>query len=451
VTRVIPGDHQATIEWLRPAKVADVSRLRYRVSLKFRSAPWEDAQVLDLPGDRTSATIDDLLNGADYSVRVVAEEAGSPKPVAINEERLVTPGYVPGVVIDYLHREDPVYEQKGQYVGSPSLARLDDGRLVASHDLFGPGSSDFTRVFISADGGRTWRHASDVQPAFWGKLFTHRGKLYLLACSKPSGDLLLHPSPDGGATWGKPVVLARGKFHKAPVPVVEHGGRLWTCVEGSGASWAAGFGAVALSAPADADLLDPKSWTVSEPRPYDPAWLPKSCKLAEKKHGFLEGNAVMDPEGHLLNVLRYHISPCFGKAVVLRIAEDGKSLSFDRIMEMPGGQCKFTIHRHPETGLYWSLVNHITNPEQPGMRNVLTLISSPDLNHWTLVRDILRDDADTAPRTTGFQYADWLFDRRDIIFVSRTACNGAHSFHDANHLTFHRIPDFAAGPRWVGP
>ena len=85
------------------------------------------------------------------------------------------------------------------------------------------------------------------------------------------------------------------------------------------------------------------------------------------------------------------------------------------------------------------------------MRNVLTLVSSPDLEKWTLVRDILRDDSEQAPRSTGFQYVDWLFDGPDIALVSRTACNGAHSFHDANFLTFHRIKDFATIPQMVGP
>ncbi len=58
---------------------------------------------------------------------------------------------------------------------------------------------------------------------------------------------------------------------------------------------------------------------------------------------------------------------------------------------------------------------------------------------------------ETAPEYTGFQYVDWLFDGDDLIFVSRTAYNGAHNYHDANHLTFHRVKNFARGPRWVGP
>jgi hypothetical protein len=46
----------------------------------------------------------------------------------------------------------------------------------------------------------------------------------------------------------------------------------------------------------------------------------------------------------------------------------------------------------------------------------------------------------------GFQYADWQFDGDDIIAVVRTAFDdgegGAHTYHDANFLTFHRWKNF---------
>ena len=37
-----------------------------------------------------------------------------------------------GVVVDFLPA------QSGQYVGSPTIAIVPDGRYVAAHDLFGP-------------------------------------------------------------------------------------------------------------------------------------------------------------------------------------------------------------------------------------------------------------------------------------------------------------------------
>ena len=49
-------------------------------------------------------------------------------------------------------------------------------------------------------------------------------------------------------------------------------------------------------------------------------------------------------------------------------------------------------------------------------------------------------------RYHGFQYPDWQFDGDDIVVASRTAYDegngGAHNFHGADYLTFHRVVDF---------
>jgi hypothetical protein len=94
-----------------------------------------------------------------------------------------------------------------------------------------------------------------------------------------------------------------------------------------------------------------------------------------------------------------------------------------------------------------SLSNYIPpefrGPTPAGTRNTLALVNSPDLRNWRVVATILQHK-DRAKH--GFQYVDWLFDRKDIIAASRTAYDdgegGAHSAHDANYLTFHRISDF---------
>ena len=439
ITRVIPAHQQVTVEW-DPLEGA----VRFRLEVKPRAQGWETAHGTMLGRGKRSATVGGLLNQADYALRVVALDVDG-KQFGTSAERLVTPGWVPGTVIDYLHRDDQALAEHGRYIGSPSIARLPDGRLVASHDLFGPGPQDYTRVFRSDDRGKTWRWLSDLVPAFWGKLFVHRGELYLLATRTEYGDLLLHRSRDGGATWEGPAVIAPGGYHKAPVPVVEYRGKLWTCVELQTGGWPAGFQSVACSVPLGADLMDPSNWTVSEPLPYSTEWLPEGWEVARKDQGYLEGNAVVAPDGRLLNILRYNTVPYANKAIVLEIAEDGRSQKFERVIDFPGGMTKFTITRHPETGVYWSLVNPVTIPDKAGMRSVLSLASSRDLFHWTLHGDILRDDSPWAVQYTGFQYVDWLFDGPDILAACRMGWNGAHNFHDANYLTFHRIEDFERG------
>jgi hypothetical protein len=43
---------------------------------------------------------------------------------------------------------------------------------------------------------------------------------------------------------------------------------------------------------------------------------------------------------------------------------------------------------------------------------------------------------------TGFQYVDWQFDGEDLLYLVRTAYDGAHNYHDANRITFHRLSSF---------
>ena len=78
-------------------------------------------------------------------------------------------------------------------------------------------------------------------------------------------------------------------------------------------------------------------------------------------------------------------------------------------------------------------------------RNLLSLIASPDLIHWTLRRDILNYNDNgwwEDEHFVGFQYPDWIFQGEDILFLSRTAVNRAVRYHDSNYITFHRIRNF---------
>jgi hypothetical protein len=77
------------------------------------------------------------------------------------------------------------------------------------------------------------------------------------------------------------------------------------------------------------------------------------------------------------------------------------------------------------------------------VRNTLILKSSPDLKHWTTRKELLHHP-DVLKH--GFQYVDWQFDGKDIVFLCRTAFDdgvgGADNYHNANYLTFHRVKNF---------
>jgi hypothetical protein len=356
----------------------------------------------------------------------------------------------PGVVI--AHRAAAT----GIYIGSPSLALLPDGRYVASHDEFGPGSSEHTRaishIYRSEDCGATWRRIAIIEGAFWSTLFVHRDALYLLGPDKHNGNALIRRSRDGGVTWTSPSDAASGllrqdgQYHCAPMQVIEHRGRLWRTMERRDPpqAWGANFRAGIMSIPIEADLLNAANWTWSEFLPSDSAW------NGGDMGGWLEGNAVVTPEGRIVNLLRVHTRSPDEQLAWVNVSDDGRTLSFDPatgFIPFSGGAKKFLIRRDPRTATYFGLATVVPERhrrENPsGIRNTLALVVSSDLRDWE-TRCILLYHPDTTKH--GFQYPDWQFDGEDLIAVVRTAfedgAGGAHNAHDANFLTFHRWPEF---------
>ena len=360
-------------------------------------------------------------------------------------------GQVPGVVVNYMPAHTKVY------IGSPSICILPNGDYVTSHDHFGPGSTEheraLTAVYKSTNKGRSWEKISEIQGQFWSNLFLHQKQLYIMGTWKHHGNFIIRRSQDGGITWSEPNdskngLLLEGEYHTAPMPIILHNGRLWRAIENAKAdtkAWGKRYSAMVISAPVDANLLNAAHWTATNSLPYD------STYLDGKFGGWLEGNAVVTPEGRMVNILRVATTePGRDIAAVVKISDDGTKATFNPatgFMDFVGGAKKFSIRYDEKSKRYWTLANMVKEEFShllaARVRNTLVIKSSPDLKNWT-VHKILLEHPDVEKH--GFQYVDWQFDGRNIIFLSRTAFNdefeGARNYHDANFLTFHRIRNF---------
>ncbi|MEF3303022.1 fibronectin type III domain-containing protein [Paenibacillus sp. GYB003] len=448
--RLAPGDGTLTLDW---TDFEAESGGPWQYALEYRPRGGAESVRLPLSGSAGTATVDGLDNGADYEVWIERVHPAAGADTVISPVRLFRPGVVPGTVVNYIHPDDYVYGFSGRSPASPSIVRLPDGSMLASHDVFwGNEGQNTSLLFRSVDDGATWRFVNFLYPCFWGKLFVHRGRLFMLATSTEYGALLIGASDDGGETWSPPSELIAagsretGGPHKAPMPVIEHKGRLWTGIDYG--SWTTGSHRSGLvSVPADADLLDASRWTIMPFLPYDPDW--PGTVVGGSRAGLLEGNAVVTPDGKLVNLLRYQTNggtPSHGRAIMLEADADRpeQPLRFYKVVPFYGNLSKFTVHFDDVSRKYWSLVSRVTSPNI-SQRNVLTLVCSDDLEQWTIVRDILDYEHNGWPedsKKVGFQYIDWMFHGDDIRFASRTAINGAYNFHNANYLTYHVIERF---------
>ena len=431
ICRIVPYENKIHFEWISEKK-------HFSVYYKIRGGGdflhWCDTT-------ENYCDITNLLSDTDYEFYVVSEKKKS-------RVRLARCGRVVGSVVNYLHPDDKAYAFSGRYLCSPSLVRHPNGFLLASMDLYaGNHPQNLTLIFRSDDNGESWHHVCELMPCFWGKLFIHKGELYMLGCSTEYGDLLIGKSSDGGKSFSAPVCLLRGSngkngnngVHKNPQNLVSYGGRLYGTLEwGTWENREFGHAAMVMSCDENDDLLDPLNWSFSEPVTF--SHFTTELQELPLNTMTIEGTLVPSPSGQLFNVMR------FGKyntALVYEVntRDHDAPLSFLRLMHFPANYSKFMIKPDSKSGYYHTIATRVYSPKKTGVRNLLSLMRSRDLENWEVTADLM-DYRDQDDGHIGFQYVDFEIEREDIIFLCRTAFNGAHNFHDSNYSTFHRIKNF---------
>jgi hypothetical protein len=412
----------------------------------------------------------------------------------------------PELDVDYYLRPEPwtnlvvtgTPDTPARLVASPSLASPGPGVLIAAYHCESgtcSGKSLATRALVSRDNGMSWHAPVTLGNFRVPAVFAAGGRTFIIGLSKPNpGDdgfhLAIQELVDTGTGplqtddteriylhlhhGGKP-----DRFQKGSTPVVEVGGRLYHSVEDlevaqDSATWPEPRRSYLVSVEADPDeIMDASAWSFSNGLLWEDYDLSNqelaelNCLGSSFPCGTLEGNAVEGPDGEVYAILRVDRSGAdktlgsgpIGKAIVLKLdqgascANPGGCLDRHSIIDFPGGQTKFTIHRYPaQNGLYYSLVNNVTDTSNRAQRNVLSLAASPDLASWRILRTVLTDGSglswERSMAETGFQYADWVFSGNEILYVSRTALGrdrisedrADRGYHDAHRITFHREP-----------
>ncbi len=449
IGRVVPDTDSILIEWFFENKEDEG---KAPVTVCFRKRNEEEFERFDA-AFASEHTFTGLTDDTEYEFWV---ESGEHK----SKKRLARTGRQVGTVINYLHPEDPVYDYVGHTLGSPSLLKLPSGTLLAGMDIYTNACPQNVEIiFRSDDGGKTWHYVTELMPCFWGKLFLHKGELYILGTSNEYGDLLIGKSNDEGKTWTFPTVLFRGScnrffpgFLTCPTPIVELNGRLWKAVEyGDRRCYEKEnpipnkLGLISVSV--DADILDASNWTLSDLLDYDPNWegapVPiEGCKC----QGSMESNAVVGPDGELWVIPRfatYNCVPDYGRIAVYKADKNDpeKMMSFYKFIDFNGNTSKFEIIKDEKTGWYINVLNGLDerNRNRISARDLMMLYKSKDLENWeyvTTVTDLIDHIGE------GSQNASLVIDGDDLLMTCRTAINKPMGPMYANYQTFHKIENF---------
>ena len=452
ICRLAPADHSFTIQWLDNGGEG-------AHTLYYRLRDSEDEWV-SLPLTEKSITVTGVENLVDYEFYIERDDKRGK-----SRTRLVNCCDAPGVVINYIHPDDNYYDFAGNFIGTPNIAELPSGNLLATHDIFGKSEFGFAMVFLSRDKGKTWEYQSELHPFRECKPFIHNGRLYMLGGF--TRDIGICESTDEGKTWSQPVVILRTDHYYEGVhrsdaqlsetaPVV-HNGRIFFSFEIG--AWALlrqeGFANAVMSAPVDSDLLNKDSWE------YTPlATLPlDKIHIPGVKYDYvvaIEGNPIVGPDGELYNMLRMdHIlraniakgdfSVPNNMAALFKFKSFDEPLEFVQTVDVAVGlRSMFFVKYDEVSGYYFVLGNECqagneTDEPNGTRRCVYTLSASKDLRNWKKLKELINcsEFANYCVSQPAF-----IFDGDDLCYMSRTGWGKISNQHDNNLITFHREKNF---------
>lgn len=330
-------------------------------------------------------------------------------------------------------------------ISNVSMEIMPNGDYIANFS-----STGGSPTYRSRDKGVSWTLVSRTPfKMSFQSIFENNGKLYVLGRSRsdenapvPEETAVIYQSSNGGASWVGPVYLpfeiAGGVGRdSAPARMVKVGGRLYRAaqIKTDGV-----YGAGIISISAAADLLNPSNWSAT-----NSIAVPKSTWISSRGT-FLktmdEGDTLVTREGRVMNISKTASSPGgTGVDGAAKITYINRSLArFDPardFINLPGGGSKFSIRYDSVSDKYWALTSTGLN------RSRLDLFSSTDLKNFVFEKTILSGKSNYFH---GHNYPYMHIEGNDIVFVLRhgfeSEAGQAERWHDATHMTFHRIRNF---------
>ena len=348
------------------------------------------------------------------------------------------------------------------YAGSPALAQLSRGELVASYEWFRPSPKkeailNQTEVRVSTDGGRTWelRGKTDI---IWPSLFVYGDALYMIGNRRRSREVIISRSLDSGYNWANEVQLFDVRSWNAPTSVTFQNGYVYRAFEtcDGGRSSSESF---VVAGDLKQDLLDPSAWRMSNTLRFPGAPGNMNVRSYPAEMGtedcWIEGN-VISVQGQLRNILRVHMNgrATVGIAAICDLDDDGQTMDyrFSQFCPMLGGQCKFHIVFDEVSQLFWTTVTPPVDTFSPvedklreagfrgppaNERRILILLYSLDAQNWFQAGCV----AMSRKVVESFSYASQQIVGEDLLVLARSSVNGLNQ-HDTNLVTLHRVRGF---------
>lgn len=388
---------------------------------------------------------------------------------------------------------------------SPSILRLDSGRLVAAytqHDKRKNVKHQREEIFLTSDdGGKTWQERGRAEH-LQGRVFRAGNSLYYVATGR---GMAIYRSKDEGTSWSGPSYLTDRAYswHQTPANVWHTKGNVYLAYERAGDrakdlnAWGPAEKAlVLLRAREDDDLTKPDAWTFSDELvfadvvdgvrennpdinyfgiPFFATNYPNRAPLAPRRSmspiGWVEPNVVQitdpahywfDPAGNTFHILaRAHTGgtnlaaltkvveqPDGSMKMSLETVPSGKEMLF---VPVPGGHMRFHIVYDAKTRLYWLLGSQATD----SMTRIELLpqerFDLPNNERHRMVLHFSKNLVDwtfaglvaiTDSPKEARHYASMDIDGDDLVILSRSGDAEAKSAHETNIITFHRVKDF---------